>query len=226
MDTTLSLYKINKTFYASGHTIMVFNDLSVDFYRGVSYALTGASGRGKSTMLHILAGIETPCSGKVIYRGRDIQTFSPLEKHVFLHTQIGVVFQTPLLIPELTVLENVLFKDLMSNRVRSDSIKQGLKLLDELDLGDKAQSFPHLLSGGQAQRVSLLRALYNRPSFLLADEPLAHVDKENQQSILSMLKRSQLEWGMGIILTSHTKEVIQAMDVIYTLDQNYAYVST
>ena len=217
MNTTLSLYNISKNFYAHHGKVVVFNSLSADFVQGVSYALTGPSGSGKSTLLHMLAGIETPCSGKVEYKGKNIASFTPKDKQSFLHNDIGMIFQNPFLVPELTVLENILFKDLIIKYPSVEKIKKGLELLAELQLEDKAYALPHLLSGGQAQRVALGRALYNKPAFLLADEPLAHLDRENQKSIIAMLKRSQLEWGMGIILSSHTKEIIESMDIIYTL---------
>ncbi len=221
MNTTLSLYNISKNFYTHHGKIAVFNSLSADFYQGVSYALTGPSGSGKSTLLHILAGIEVPCLGKVAYKGKNIALLKNKDRYSFLQNDIGMIFQTPFLVPELTVLENVLFKDLIIQYPSAEKIKKGLALLAELQLEDKAHTFPHLLSGGQAQRVALGRALYNKPTFLLADEPLAHLDRTNQQSILAMLKRSQLEWGMGIILSSHTEEIIQSMDNIYTLGSGY-----
>ena len=217
MNTTLSLYNISKKFYARHGEVVVFDSLSVDFYQGRSYALTGPSGSGKSTLLHILAGIEIPCSGKVLYKGEALNFFTKKDKQYFLHANIGMIFQTPLLIPELTVLENILFKDLIIKYPSAEKIKKGLELLAELHLEDKAYALPHLLSGGQAQRVAFGRALYNKPAFLLADEPLAHLDRENQKIILAILKRSQLEWGMGVILSSHTKEIIESMDSIYTL---------
>ena len=115
------------------------------------------------------------------------------------------------------MLENILFKDLIIKYPSTEKIKRGLELLAELHLEDKAYAFPHLLSGGQAQRVAFGRALYNKPAFILADEPLAHLDRDNQKIILAMLKRSQIEWGMGVVLSSHTKEIIESMDSIYTL---------
>ena len=217
MNTRLSLYNISKKFYARHGEVVVFDSLSVDFYQGRSYALTGPSGSGKSTLLHILAGIEAPCSGKVLYKGENLNFFTKKDKQYFLHNDIGMIFQTPLLVPELTVLENILFKDLIIKYPSTEKIKRGLELLAELHLEDKAYAFPHLLSGGQAQRVAFGRALYNKPAFILADEPLAHLDRDNQKIILAMLKRSQIEWGMGVVLSSHTKEIIESMDSIYTL---------
>ena len=217
MNTRLSLYNISKKFYARHGEVVVFDSLSVDFYQGRSYALNGPSGSGKSTLLHILAGIEAPCSGKVLYKGENLNFFTKKDKQYFLHNDIGMIFQTPLLVPELTVLENILFKDLIIKYPSTEKIKRGLELLAELHLEDKAYAFPHLLSGGQAQRVAFGRALYNKPAFILADEPLAHLDRDNQKIILAMLKRSQIEWGMGVVLSSHTKEIIESMDSIYTL---------
>jgi len=222
MNTTLSLKNISKHFRGHTRVFTALDSLNFDFHKGVSYALVGASGSGKSTLIHICAGIETPSSGTVLLDGTDIHTFPATGKMQFLAERIGVVLQSPFLIPELTVLENVIFKDLINYSSRQKSRELGYSLLKELNLEEKAHEYPPALSGGQAQRVSLLRALYNKPHFLLADEPIAHLDHENQQIILSFLKKAQTEWGMGIIVSSHSAEFTKSLDIIYTLDNNRA----
>ncbi len=221
MDTTLSLKNVTKNFFTQQSTVTVIKDCSIEFYMGKSYGIIGPSGSGKTTVLHIIGGIEKPTVGTVLYNGTSIDSFTDRARADFLHTTLGLAFQEPFLLPELTTLENVLFKDLIAHKNLAEAKKEGLKLLEEAGLADKASLFPCTLSGGQAQRVALLRALYKKPSFLLADEPIAHLDKDSQKSILDMILRAQKEWGMGVLISSHDTGLIQAMDKVYQVsDQN------
>lgn len=215
MDTTLSLKNVTKIFFTPQSTVTVIKDCSASFYMGKSYALIGPSGSGKTTILHLCGGIEKPTAGAVAYNNSSIESFSHTDRAAFLYKTIGLAFQEPFLLPELTTLENVVLKDLIAGKNLASAKKEGIRLLEEVGLADKADSFPCTLSGGQAQRVALLRALYKKPSFLLADEPIAHLDKDSQKSILDMIQQAQKEWGMGIIISSHDPSLIQAMDKVY-----------
>lgn len=220
MNTTLSLDQVTKIFSLSGKNLLVLKNISVEFQQNTSYALTGHSGSGKSTLLHILSGIDNPTTGRVLYNNQERSNWNICKQKKFLQNDIGLVFQNPYLIPELTVLENIIIKGLITGDSEILAKKKGFELLEQIGLQSKASDLPMFLSGGEAQRIGLLRALFNRPKFIIADEPLAHLDINNQQNILNMLKDGQQNWGLGIIISWHNLELAKkTVDLIYNLDQ-------
>lgn len=198
----LSAQKITKKYLQNGITNQVLSDVTYDFSTKYSYAITGVSGTGKSTLIHILAGIDAPTSGQVLYDGQSIYEFSRTKKNNFLKKIVGLVFQDPHLIKELTVIENVMLKALISGAIDQKARKSALELLDCVGLADKADHHPLSLSGGQQQRVAVLRSLFNQPQFLLADEPTGNLDAENARAVLALLL-SGAQQGMGLIICSH-----------------------
>ena len=196
MNTILSVANISKIFENEYSQVKVLDNLSFEFVRGKSYGIVGPSGCGKSTLIAISAGIQEPSSGKVLLGGKDIYALGHKDKQKLLYEHIGIVLQSPYLIPELTVLENVIFKEFIKKKIDNSMYARGIELLTRLNLQDKANSLPQTLSGGQAQRVSFLRALYNEPSFLFADEPIAHLDCINQKLVLALIQEAQQKWGM------------------------------
>jgi len=215
----LNVKQVSKTFQQSEKSLPVLTDISITFDRGVSYALSGISGSGKSTLLQILSGFEKPTSGIVTFNGKDIHVFSSQEHEHFLHSSIGILFQTPHLIQELTVLENIMLKGLAAGGSRKDAIDKALTLLSEVMLEHKAYQKPIVLSGGEQQRVALARALMNDPLFLLADEPTAHLDVYARDTILQLLHQYKKTRNMGLIISSHDPYVTHTLDHHYILDQ-------
>ncbi len=194
------LHNISKSFVQAKHEkINVIKNINFEFIQGHSYGLSGVSGTGKSTLLYIIANLESPSSGQVEYQNLGTE-------------DIGLVFQYPYLIPELTVLENVILKGLISGRSILDCKKEGLELLKTVGIFEKAESSTGALSGGQQQRVAICRAIFNRPKFLFADEPTAHLDKDNARQIIDLLLSAKKNWNMGLIVSSHDPEVTSLMD--------------
>lgn len=197
--------------------LTVLHDVSVAFERGVSYAIKGASGTGKSTLLHLLAGLDNPSEGIIEYNGHDIAHFDQYEKDNFLNKEIGMVFQFPYLIQELSVLENVILKGLVAGEPLPELEIAGIALLENVGLAAKAHQAPATLSGGQQQRVALARALFNKPSFLLGDEVTGNLDPQTGSKIIDLIKQAQHTWRMGVILTTHDDYVATHMDHIFEL---------
>lgn len=215
MNTSLlQLQNITKKFHHGHTTTTIFQDLSFTFQAGCSYALMGPSGIGKSTLLHIIAGIETPSSGSLGVNNYIIP-FHDFEKRIAaLHDNIGIIFQHPSLIGELSVLENVMLTAIAHNSFDEATTTKALKLLSEVGLESKAHSAPNTLSGGQQQRVAILRALFHAPSFLLADEPTGNLDENTAQQIMNMLTSYQKKYAMGLIISTHDIKIAQQCDVI------------
>lgn len=194
--------------------INILNDACYTFESFKSYAIMGASGIGKSTLLHIMAGIEKPTNGFLEINGQTIN-YDSFEKRIeALHKNIGILFQQPSLISELNVLENVMLTALAHNQLNDTSKEYALKLLCSVNLKEKAQEAIHTLSGGQQQRVAILRAIFHKPSFLIADEPTGNLDKNSAHQIMDLLISYQKNYGMGLIISTHDLEIAQRCDVI------------
>lgn len=217
MEKSLVLSNVFKNYTQGDALVHVLKGVSATFEQGKSYAVTGVSGSGKSTLIHLLAGLEVPNQGIVTYDSQDINLLSEAKKSIFLNKTIGLVFQYPYLIKELTVLENVMIKGLIAHGHTKEVEQQALSLLQNVGLAQKTYSYPGQLSGGQQQRVALARALMNNPKFLLADEPTGNLDPQTAQTILDLIMQAQKEWGMGLIISSHDEYVTKKMEKIYTL---------
>jgi len=214
----LQAINITKSFLQGSTSIPVLKGVNVTFEQGNSYAITGSSGSGKSTLLHLLASLDTPDQGSILFNELNTQHFTPHQHEHFLNKSIGLLFQAPYLIQELTVLENVMLKGLISGQNKNHAEHHALQLLTIVGLKDKIHEFPAALSGGQQQRVALVRAIFNKPAFLLADEPTAHLDMATGKTIIDLLLEYQTEWSMGLIICSHDHYVSQAMQTILHLN--------
>lgn len=215
---TLAAHEVKKTYIQGTNVIQVLQGVTVSFEQGSSYAITGPSGSGKSTLMHLLGGIDTPTQGTIFINSIDINMLAQAQKKALLSHSLGLVFQLPYLISEFSVLENVMLKGLIVGKQFNDLKDQAYLLLDQVKLAHKADSNPLSLSGGEQQRVALARALFNKPAFLLADEPTGNLDVPTGKVIVELLLSCQKEWGMGIIVSSHDEYVCERMTHVLHLD--------
>jgi ABC-type lipoprotein export system ATPase subunit len=219
MSSTLVLSKVEKTFFGHNQKCLVFKDLSYEFRQGQSYAITGVSGTGKSTLLSLLAGIETATSGSILLDSNDVSVLAAKTPRTFFHEKVSIIFQSAHLLPELTVIENVIIKGLLKGLSFATSIRKGKQLLEKVNLENKAQEYPSTLSGGEQQRVAVLRALFLEPDFLLADEPTAHLDPVHKELIMSLLEEYRNQLSMGLIVSTHDREVAYRMNRVLELKE-------
>lgn len=219
MEKKISLVAVSKIYQQGEMSVSVLSDVSAEFSQRHSYAITGASGAGKSTLLHVLALIDQPSSGKLFFGDQDTATFSAKNKNSFLSNEIGLVFQMPYLIQEFTVHENVMLKALIAGADTTTSSAQADMLLMRVGLFDKRDAFPRQLSGGQQQRVAIARALFNKPAFLLADEPTGSLDEKTGAALIDFLVQCKQEWGMGLIIASHDQYVVSKMEKVLHITQ-------
>lgn len=215
--SSVSLRNVTKSFSQGGETSLILDGVQFAFQQGVSYAITGVSGAGKSTLIHIIAGIETPDFGSVFLNEQDTALFDSRTKQNFFQNQVGLVFQSPYLIEELSVIENVMIKGIIAGQY-DVAFQRALLLLEKVGLQAYASSSCKKLSGGEQQRVAVARALFSQPAFLLADEPTAHLDKRTAGTIIDLLLDYQREWNTALIIASHDPAVAQKMDVVLTLE--------
>jgi ABC-type lipoprotein export system ATPase subunit len=214
----ITMNTITKKFEQSCNgPLTVLDSISQIFTPTTTYGIAGVSGSGKSTLLNILTGFLAPNHGQVLYDTTNIHELSIKAKEHFLSSTIGIMFQKPHLLYELSIIENVILKGLIIDMPHDQAIKKGLELLDAIGLGDKAYEYPIKLSGGQQQRIALIRALYNKPVWLFIDEPTAHLDAECSQQLLALCLHWCKEHHIGLIINSHDPMVLQQLDTVLVL---------
>lgn len=214
----LKASNVRKFFKQGEEALYVLQGVSALFEQGKSYALTGPSGSGKSTFMHILGGLDTPDEGSVSFNNIAINTMTEVQRRSFLNKTVGLVFQQPYLIRELSVLENVMLKGLIEGLGQEFCKTEAIALLAQVGLEQKAHSAPMALSGGEQQRVAIARALFNKPAFLLADEPTGNLDVPTGTKIVDLMLACQADWNMGIIVSSHDAYVAQKMGQVLRLE--------
>ena len=198
--------------------VVIFEELGLAVRDRELVAIIGASGIGKSTLLHILGGLDRPTAGSLKMGGFDIAKSSELDLARFRNQQIGFVFQFHHLLPEFTALENIMMPLLISGSTRKDALPRARKLLERVGLDSRAQHRPGELSGGEQQRVALARALVNRPRLLLADEPTGNLDQGTGDEILELLRELQAEGGLTAIVVTHNEKLAAACDRVLKLE--------
>jgi len=175
--------------------------------------VTGASGVGKSTLLSCITGLSSIDAGRVVYAGQVLHDISDEQlSHMWLY-RMGMVFQSPCLLSELSVSDNIALKGYIARAHPADTHARVLELLDEVGLTAHASAYPEELSGGQQQRVALARALFHTPDYVIADEPTAHLDQMHADMLMRVLMRYRDMHGCGMIIATHDERVIQHADV-------------
>lgn len=209
---TITLSCVSKSFVTYSPVSQLLHDISYVFKQGSTYAITGASGSGKSTLLSLIAGIDRPTSGTILWDEKNINIFNMDQYSYYIYGYISLLLQTPHLITELNVLENVMIPGLIARQSRSQVSQNAKMLLKQVGLSDYEHACPTELSGGQQQRAALARALYSRPKFLLADEPTGSLDASTGDSIAQLLLSCATEWGMALIVSTHDTALAARMD--------------
>lgn len=206
-----------KNFIQGDQSLEVLKNINVEFENGKTYAIIGVSGSGKSTLMHLLGGLDIPSQGSVYCDENDLFKLRTSKKEYFLNRELGFVFQFHHLIKELSVLENIILPGLIMGDSKKECEKKATELLKKTGMDAKMDSYPTQLSGGEQQRVSILRAIFNKPSFLLADEPTGDLDADNAENVVELILQAQKEWKMGVVICSHDKAVYSKMEHIFRL---------
>ncbi len=202
---------LTKVFGEGAHTIELFRSLDLVIRRGEGVAIVGASGVGKSTLLHILGTLEKPTSGKVLYGGQDIFLWQEKELAQFRNRHIGFVFQFHYLLPEFNAVENVMMPGIIAGLPQRDVRAQALSLLERLSLTDRLQHRVGELSGGEQQRVAVARALLLRPKIFLADEPSGNLDSRTGRRLHELLVTLNRELGLTMVIVTHNPDLAAMM---------------
>ena len=222
----LSIQNISRSFLQRGK---VLDNLCLEVNEGETIAIMGPSGSGKTTLMNIIGLLDKPDSGKISFRGASVADFTEEQSADYRNQNIGFVFQEHLLIPYLTVSENVLLPLLAAEHSQEEiSLKeQNSKILmEKTGIFDLRGKYPFNISGGEAQRVALVRALVNNPSILLADEPTGSLDAKNAEIMGDLLLEMNREYGITVIMATHSFDLAKKMSKILRLEEGKLNVLT
>jgi lipoprotein-releasing system ATP-binding protein len=210
---------LSKTYMGEAAPVTVFENLGFELEERVFAAVMGPSGVGKSTLLHLLGGIDRPDAGRVEIFGQSLEDLSPRERARFRNNRIGFVFQFHHLLPEFTAEENVAFPHRIAGLSGREARRRAAELLARVGLHDRRSHRSRSLSGGEQQRVAIARALARGPGLLLADEPTGNLDGESARTVFDLVAELHRERGMTTVLVTHNPELARRCDKIFVMSR-------
>jgi lipoprotein-releasing system ATP-binding protein len=210
----IAVRALSKSFNTDRGNIEVLKEVDLDIRAGERIAVVGASGAGKTTLMHMLGGLDRPSSGSVLFAEQDIFQYSAQELDSFRNRSIGFVFQFHQLLPEFTALENVMMPALIGRSPKKEAEMMAGEILTAVGLEHRLDHKPGQLSGGEQQRVAMARSLVMSPKLLLADEPTGNLDSGTSDGILALLDRLHAERNLTIVVVTHSEKVAARMDRI------------
>jgi len=210
-STVIAARDVVKTYVVGDHQVKALRGINLDVPRGEFLAVTGASGSGKSTFMHIVGCLDRPTSGQYFLDGQDVSKMSKNDLAGVRNKKIGFVFQGFNLLSRTTALDNVELPMLYggSTMKTADRHKRAIEMLTAVGLGERIHHYPNQLSGGQQQRVAIARALINQPSILLADEPTGNLDSRTSIEVMGLFQRLNIERGITIVLITHEMDIAE-----------------
>jgi putative ABC transport system ATP-binding protein len=211
-EPLIVLDRLEKWFEEGGQRRVVLQDVSATFERGEFVVLLGKSGSGKSTLLNLIGGIDTPSSGVIRFDHQDLTALDERARTLFRRQHIGFIFQFFNLLPTLTVFENILLPLELNNRADAAGKRHAQQLLEQVGLGDRANTYPDKLSGGEQQRIAIARALVHDPMLILADEPTGNLDVETGHQVLQLLDTLTRQAGKNLLMVTHSTDVVGVAD--------------
>ena len=209
---------LNKRYRVGSQDIHVLRDLALTVEAGEMVAVVGASGVGKSTLLHLLGGLDRPESGRVVVDGRDLGTLSDEALVGFRNARVGFVFQFHHLLPEFSALENAEMPMRIARRAPAEARAAARVLLDAVGLAERLDHRPSMLSGGEQQRVAVARALVMQPALILADEPTGDLDERTADSLNALFRQMHRQHGLTSVIATHNPRLAAACDRVLRLE--------
>lgn len=210
---------LSKIYQTGENKVIALDNVSLTLAQGSFTAVTGPSGSGKSTLLHLLSGLDHPSSGRVVYQNADLYKYRDNQLSVLRRRRFGFVFQSYNLVRELTGWENMLLPVMLDGR-RADEAYLN-RIVDLLGIRDRLSHLPGAMSGGQQQRISIARALANKPAILFADEPTGNLDGRSGREVLTLLRQVNHELGITLVLVTHDLNVAEQAQRIIQLEDGH-----
>jgi len=216
-STAFQALGIEKYYDEVGHRIEVLNGVDLHLERGEMIAIVGASGTGKTTLLHILGTLDRPTAGTLFYEGVEVLSKNEIELSSYRNRTVGFVFQSHHLLPEFTALENVMMPGLIGGLEKNQMAEEAAEILEKVKLSDRIQHKVGELSGGEQQRVALARAIIMKPILLLADEPTGNLDVKTGYKVFELLQEMSAEYSLSAVMVTHNLELASKMNRCLTL---------
>jgi len=210
---------LSKTYRNAEVPVSVFENLTMSVRSGEMLAVVGPSGIGKSTLLHLLGGLDRPDRGKITVADRELTTMSNDDLARWRNRSVGFVFQFHHLLPEFSAVENVAMPGWIGRVDREEALHRASSLLSELGLDSRARHFPNQLSGGEQQRVAIARALLTNPQVFLADEPTGNLDLETSERVFDLMRECHRKRGLTSVIVTHNPELASRCDRIFEMKQ-------
>lgn len=208
MSALIHLQHIQRRYIMGTEVLYALKDVNIEIFKGEYVALMGPSGSGKSTLMNVLGALDTPTAGTYMLNGKDVSSMGDNELADIRNQEIGFVFQTFNLLPRLSSLENVALPLIYAGIKKEERLERAMEVLKSVGLGDRVNHRPNELSGGQRQRVAVARALVNRPSIILADEPTGNLDTKTSVEIMQLFEDLHKQ-GNTIIVVTHEEDIAQ-----------------
>ncbi len=209
---------LEKKYKTPERIIQVLSGVDLDIEQGERVAIVGTSGAGKTTLMHLLGGLDHPSGGEVLFEGQNIYSLRGNALDTFRNKAIGFVFQFHQLLPEFSALENVMMPILISGRKHADAAERASNVLAEVGLTDRLKHKPGALSGGEQQRVAIARALVLEPKLLLADEPTGNLDSRTSDEIMALLNQIHAKRGLTMIIVTHNQALAKSLDRVLQIE--------
>ncbi len=223
IDPLIRLEHVSKSYKSGRSRLSILRDISIDFRPGHTVVISGESGVGKSTLLHVLGGLDRADSGRIRVGNNELGTLDEQELAAYRSKSVGFIFQFHYLLNDLTALENIMLPSLIAGVKRRLVRNSARKLLQAIQLEERGSHYPQQLSGGEQQRIAVARALINGPDVILADEPTGNLDEQNSRSIEAMLFLLVRRFGKTLIAVTHDQEMAKRADVHYVMAQGKLY---
>lgn len=215
----LKVQNLCKTYGSGENAVKALTDVSFSMEKGEFAAVVGASGSGKSTLLNCIGGLDTPTAGRILLNQEDLLSMKEQQRTIFRRRNIGFVFQSFQLIPELNVEQNIIFPLLLDNRKPDrESVEE---IMETLGLAERRTHLPGQLSGGQQQRVAIGRALITKPILILADEPTGNLDSASSQDVMELLVRASRKYSQTILMITHNRNLTAFVDRVFSVTDGH-----
>jgi lipoprotein-releasing system ATP-binding protein len=213
--------QLTKTYRNASVPVVVFSGLDLSVEKGEMLAIVGPSGIGKSTLLHLLGGLDRPDSGSVRVDDKELSACSADELARFRNRNVGFVFQFHHLLPEFSAVENVAMPGWIGRADREETLHRASELLAELGLAGRRGHYPNQLSGGEQQRVAIARALLANPILFLADEPTGNLDLETSEKVFELMRQCHTKRGLTSVIVTHNPDLAARCDRVFEMKQRH-----
>ena len=211
-ENIIRIRNVTKVFQMGSESIHAVDNVSLNIHKEEVCCLFGKSGSGKSTLLNLIAGLEKPTEGRILFHNKHIERMNEDQLADFRRQYVGFVFQSYHLLPTLTALENVTLPLIFKGVSVKERNEQAMEMLEAVGLADRANHKPFEMSGGQQQRVSIARAFVNRPPVVFADEPTGNLDSKNSQDVIDLLTKASRHYQQTILMITHNNGLTSMVD--------------